>query len=123
KCACGNEKSQVAVMCLACTLAKRRNQTTQPCAVCGKIFTARSSRNQKVCDYKCCVILRGRTYQQRMRAKRPTRRCQNCGRNDRVYAAKAKRRFCSSRCAYEFMSGHNSARWRGGLAKSPEERL
>jgi hypothetical protein len=49
--------------------------------------------------------------------KRISLSCENCHRSFDTYPSRAKLRFCSRKCSYEFMRGEHHRFWKGGLPK------
>lgn len=108
-CACGNKKSQVAKICIQCS----RKRIDATCAECGSAFTHAPSRPRLACGPKCADRLRAKASSDKQ-SRKVALVCQNCGTSKFVSPAYAGRRFCSTRCAYDGMSGPNHAKWKGG---------
>lgn len=110
KCACGNDKSQVAQRCLRC--ARAGNKVTGTCSVCGRTFAAKLSKRQQTCSVQCAYVLRGRRSGD-TQSRRVAFVCRQCGTEREVSPSRNRGGFCSTRCAYDFNTGSNNPRWKG----------
>lgn len=111
KCACGNEKSQVAKVCAEC----RRRRITIKCEVCGSEFETKPGKAKRTCSRTCADRLRANA-SSNTQCRKVDIICEHCGRTKSVSPSYSKRRFCSRRCAYDAASGENHRNWKGGIS-------
>src|SRR6185295_8351265 len=110
RCSCGNPKSQVAAICLAC----RRKRVVAACRACGRAFEHAPSRPRLACSPTCADRLRANGSRD-TQSRKVAFVCKRCGTERLVSPSRNRGGYCSSRCAADARMGAGNRRWKGGV--------
>lgn len=109
-CKCGNQKSQVANVCLACA----RPRIAGKCKSCGVAISYPPSRPRLACGVECAYRLRS-TGSANTQCRKIIIACERCGKERHLSPSNSNRRFCSTICAYASNFGARNRNWKGGI--------